>query len=460
MTDHALWKFLTTGILAIVFFFVCTQDGFAQHLVNIAGVPSGIGTVTEKLFRPAHVALDTIYSLDEARAVKHMDAMPDGSHWYVVDEFAHWQYITIDGHPFPKRYHEISATGTRLAPNGNFLIWTGLMHSFTQYGFDSTSADLYRDTSLVVHVVSDYPSLEFSRSGEHWAALLPAANYKQTTDRDLVVVDGSLVRKGETYPHQFSFSHDEQHWAYRSTNGLLEQLVTDRSDSAILLYTWPTPSATSSYDATIWRYTPDVTLNHKFFEGRDYDYDFEHVAKVNKTAYSSLSADTARVYVNFNGHNQGLYRWASDFLIDSSGQHLAYIACDPNITRTSNHERRAVVVYDGKVLAGPFPGITVLFMSPSGKHVAYTLDLHSSKFYLDKKVLARTSAVVDAAWSPDESHLAFIAAGEHGKFFVVADGKRSPLYERIGRLGWSADGRFVEFTAISNAKVITVKQSL
>lgn len=453
-------KFSIQGVIALAFFSFFAPPGFAQHLVDISGAPAGMGAVTEKLFRPAQVTMDTIYSLDEARAIKHMDATPDGAHWYVVGEFAHWQYITIDGHPFPKRYHEISATGTRLAPNGDFLIWTGLMHAFTQYSFDSTSADLYRNTTLLTHVVSDNPSLEFSRSGEHWAALLPAANYKQTTDHDLVIVDGKLVHKGETYPHQFSFSHDEQHWAYRTTNGLLENIVTDRSDSAILLYKWPTPSTTSSYDATIWRYTPDVTMAHKFFEGRDYDYDFDHVAEVNKTAYSSLAADTARIFVNFKGHNQGLYRWASNFLIDDSGNHLAYIASDPKLTRKNNHERRAVVVYDGKVLAGPFPGITVMFMSPSGKHVAYTLDLHSSKFYLDTKVLANTSAVVDAAWSPDESRIAFIAGGEHGKFFVVANGKRSPLFERIGRLGWSADGQTVEFTAISNNKVVTVKQVL
>lgn len=441
-------------------FSLFAQRAFAQHLVNIAGVPSVTGTVTEKLFRPAPVTEDTLYSLDEARTVKNMDATPDGSHWFVVDEFAHWQYITIDGHPFPTRYHEISATGTRLSPHGDFLIWTGLMHAFTQYSFDSTSADLYRDTSLIVHNVSDYPTLEFGRSGEHWAALLPAAYFKQTTDRDLIIVDGKLVRKGEPYPHQFSFSHDEQHWAYRSTNGLLEKLVTDRSDSAILLYKWPTPSATSSYDATVWRYTPDITIDHKFFEGRDYDYGFDHVAKVNKTAYSSLSADTARVYVNFNGHNGGLYRWASSFLIDDSGHHIAYAACDPTVTKKSRNERRAVVVYDGKVFAGPFPGLTVLFMSPSGKHIAYSLDLSSSKFYLDKKVLVKTSAVIEAVWSPDETKLAFIAAGEHGKYFVVADGKRSPLFERIGRLGWSADGRTVEFVGLINSKVIEVKQPL
>ena len=121
---------------------------------------------------------------------------------------------------------------------------------------------------------------------------------------------------------------------------------------------------------------------------------------------------------------------------------------------------RAVVVYDGKVFAGPFPGIAVLFMSPSGKHLAYSLNLRSSKFYLDKKVYAKTSAVTDAVWSPDESHLAIIVVGEHGKLFVAANGKRSPLFEHIGRVGWSRDGRHVEFVGILNGKVIEVRQSL
>ncbi len=439
---------------------IFANAAIAQHLINIATVPYIRENGAEKLFRPAKVTEDTLYHLDEARSIKNMDATPDGSHWYVVDEFAHWQYITIDGHQFPKRYHEISATGTRLSPHGDFLIWTGLMHAFTQMDFDSTMADVYRDTSLLFHAVSDYPSLEFSRDGEHWAALLPAANQKQDVPRDFVLVDGKLVRENEPFPHQFSFSDDEQHWAYRTTNGLLENLMTDASDSAMLLYRWPTPSATSSYDATIWRYSPDVTINHKIFEGRDYDYHFEHVAQVEKTAYSSLAADTSRVYVNFNGHDQGLYRWASQFLIDSTGQHLAYIACDPKVTHKGQDERRAVVVYDGKVFAGPFPGMTVLFMSPSGKHIAYTLDYHSARFYLDKKVLARTSAVVDVIWSPDEKHIAYIAAGEHKKFFVVANGRRSPLFERIGRIGWSPDGKHVEFVGIINGRVIEVKQSL
>ncbi len=446
--------------IAAVLLLVLPQLGFSQHLVNTATEPppSKVGPA-EKLFHPAEVELDTIYQLDQARAIKRMDATPDGSHWYVVDEFAHWQYITIDGRTFPDRYHEISATGTRLSPHGDHLIWTGLMHAFTTKGFDSTMAYVYRDTSLLLKGVGDYPQIEFSKSGNHWAEVLPRAFTEQPGDRDLIIVDGRIVSKNNPIPRQFSFSDDEQHWAYRSTDLLHENLVTDRTETAKLLYQWPYPSKTSTYDATIWRYTPDVSWNHKKLEGRDYDFDFTNVARMNKTAYSSLSGDTARMYVNFKGHNQGLYRWAAQFLMDDSGQHLAYFACDPAITNKDQDERRAVVVYDGEVYAGPFPGVILLFMSPSGKHVAYSLSLESAKFYLDKSVIAKTSGILDAAWSPDESKLAFIAVGSHGKHFVVADGKRSPMFEQIGQIGWSADGKFVEFTAITNGRVVKVRQA-
>ena len=446
------------GIL--VFLIVISPETFSQGLTL---PPSAFGSPeigpTENLFRPAPVTLDTLYHLDEARTIHQMDATPDGSEWYIVDEFAHWQHITINGHEFPTRFHVISNTGTRISPKGNFLMWTGIMHAVTGRDYDSSTVYLYKDTSLIVRQVSDYPVLEFSPSGNHWAALLPSANDGQTGDRDLVFVDGTLVKKNFPHPHQFSFSHDELDWAYRSSDLVTENLITDRRDSPIFLYKWPTPSETSSYDPTIWRYTTDVIGNHHRLEGRDYEFHFDNVARVNKTAYSSLSMDTARSYVNFKSHNEGLYRWAAQFLMDDSGKHLVYFACDPNIKSKVGNERRAVVVYDGKIVGGPYPGVTLLFMSPSGKHIAYSLNLESSKFYLDKKVLAKTSTIVDAVWSPDESKLAFIAAGQHGKYYVVAEGKRSPLFEQIGHIGWSADGKYVEFVGVTNGRVVKVRQS-
>jgi len=440
--------------------FVVSRSNAQKSPVQVQPQKSQEGN-TEALFPLAHFDENTIYSLEEARTVQQFDAMPDASHWYVVDEFAHWQYITIDGQPFPDRYHEISSTGTRLSPNGDFLIWTGLMHNFTIHGFDSTMTYLHKDTGFIGNWVGDYPTLEFSHSGEHWAEMIPRANYAQQGHRDIVLVDGRVVHEGDQWLHpEFSFSHDENHWAYRTTQGLIENLITDGSDKPIFLYKSSAPSQSSTYDATVWRFTPDVSLDHKMLEGRDYDFQFSHVAHVNKTAFSSKASDTMHTFVNFKGRNEGLYRWTTQFLMDDSGEHLAYLAADPGLPLHGGDERRAVVVYDGNVFAGPFPGINLLFMSPSGKHIAFSLTTDNPKFYLDKKIVAKTSEIVNVNWSPDESKIAFVAAGRHGKFFVVAGGKRSGLFEEIGRVGWSADGKSVQFAGIRNGKVIHVTQSV
>ncbi|HWF44168.1 MAG TPA: hypothetical protein VG537_05970 [Candidatus Kapabacteria bacterium] len=457
-------------------FVVCTiilsvsGVGRAQRIVNIAKPqPLPPGPDPGKLFHPAPVEEHTIYSLDLARTVKLMSATPDGSHWYVVDEFANWQTITIDGHPFSKQFHEISAAATRLSPNGNYLIWTGLLRAFTHEGFDSTTAYVYKDTSLVGNFISDYPVVEFSRTGRQWAELLPYAYETQKGDRDFVIVDGKVVHKNEVYPHQFSFSHDEDHWAYRATDGLTEKLVTDASDTSIVLYKRPIPQKNFIWDPTVWRYTSDVQYRN-VIEGRDYDFDFVHVAKKLRTAYSSRSADTVRTYINYDGYNQGLYRWINEIHMDDSGRHIAYFAADPAISRVtdSSDEHRAVVVYDGKVVAGPYPGVSNLFLSSSGKHYAYTLSPDCAfcgtagipKFYIDRKLAYRTNKVINCVWSPDESKTALVIVGEHGKLFVAAGGKRSPLFEQIGQVAWTPDGRHVEFVGVSNGKVIVVKQAL
>ena len=450
----------------------------AQELINTAKPPTGrTGPSADKLFPPAHVEQHNIFSLDQARRVEFMDATPDGSHWYVIDAFANWQTITIDGHPFPQQFHEISASGTRLSPNGDFVLWTGLMRAYTREGFDSTMTYLYKDTSLIGNFLSDFPSIEFSRTGRRWAVMLPYAYETQKASRDFVVVDGKVVHKNEVLPHQFSFSDDEQHWAYRATDGLLEKLITDATDdTSIVLYKRSVPQSGSTWDPTIWRYTPDVTYYHRMLEGRDYDFEFDHVAKEYRTAYSSIAGDTARTYINYAAmgagasHNQGLYRWIAQVLIDDSGHHITYVAADPSITRRtdSSDEHRAVIVYDGKVVAGPYLGVSNLFLSPSGRHYAYTLQQYCAtcgqagiaKFYLDQKLAYKTNQVVSCIWSPDESLVALVVVGEHEKLFVEAGGKRSPLFEQIGRVGWSPDGRHVEFMGISNGKLIAVKQSL
>ncbi len=448
----------TSLFLSIAFFSSCVV--LAQPKLTASSRPS-TGKSAEKLFPAAHVVERPIFSFDIARNIKQMDATPDASHWYVVDEFGQWRRVTIDSQQVPHEFHDIPPGGIRLSPKGDYIIWTGLMRGYTRLGFDSTTVYLYKDMAPIDHYVSDYPVIEFSASGDRWAALLPYAYETQTGDRDFVVVDGLLAHKGEVYPHQFSFSHDERHWAYRATDGLIEKLVTDKSDTSIFLYKRTPLTNGQTWDASIWRYTPDVNYNHRLLEGRDYDFGFEHVAKEYRTAYSSLSADTARRLINFNNSNQGLYRWIADVHIDDSGRHIAYFAADPAArgAKDSANGKRAVVVYDGKVIAGPFAGAGRIFLSPSGAHIAYTSSTEDPSLYLDGKLVAKTGEIMDCVWSPDESHIAFAALGEHSKAFVVANGKRSPLFEKIGRIGFTPDGRSVQFAAMRNNKLIKILQS-
>ncbi|MDP4234649.1 MAG: hypothetical protein Q8922_11725 [Bacteroidota bacterium] len=438
-----------------------TPDLVLGQVDLLAGKHAAIGKSADKLFAPTRVSERQLFSFDIARTVKLMDATPDASHWYVVDDFAHWQQITIDSQRVEHPFHEIPKSGIRLSPKGDYVIWTGLMRGFTHLGFDSTTVYLYKDMAPIGHYVADFPAIEFSRSGDRWAVLLPYAYEMQTGDRDFVIVDGLLAHKGEVYPHQFSFSHDEKHWAYRATDGLIEKLITDKSDTSIFLYKRAPVMNGQTWDASIWRFTPDVISPHGFLEGRDYDFGFAHVAKEYHTAYSSLAADTARRFINFNDKNQGLYRWIADVHIDDSGNHIAYFAANPAVKRVSDsvNDRTAVLVYDGNVFAGPLPGAGRIFLSPSGKHIAYTTSAAGSTFFIDGKLIARTSEIMDCIWSPDESHVAFTGIGEHGKAFVVAGGKRSPLYERIGRIGFTADGRAIQYVGIRTNKLLKVRQA-
>src|SRR5437870_4471092 len=99
---------MKSRLAVIAFFFLISATADAQRLVNraTAGKASNLPSA-DKLFTPARISEDTIYLLDQAHTVKHMDANPDGSHWYVVDLFANWQTITIDGHRLGRQFHEI-----------------------------------------------------------------------------------------------------------------------------------------------------------------------------------------------------------------------------------------------------------------------------------------------------------------------------------------------------------------
>ena len=431
----------------------------------LAGSASAQGSLLDRtadqLFPPGRVEQKQLFQLDPARDIKLFDATPDASHWFVISEFANWQRITIDGKPIDQNFHEISTDASRISPNGQYIIWTGLLHAVTHDGFDSSSAFVYHGDSLIAQYVADYPSLQFSHSGNRYAVMLPYAYQRQQGDRDITIVDDKVVLKNEVYPHQFSFSHDEKEWAVRSSDGENERLINSVGKSFLLYKRKSDPNGVQ-WDPTIWRYTPDVTDFAGGLPGRDYDLHFAHEARQYRTAYSSLSKDTARTWIQYNGKRHDLYRWVNNLVIDTAGHHIAYFACDPSVTHTgpNENEHKSDVVYDGKIVAGPYPELARLFLSPSGNHIAYTLGKNEATFYIDKKVVAKTSQIVRCVWSPDEKKVAYVAVGAHDKYFVVVNGRRSPLCEFIGRVAWDPKGKFVEFAGITNAKLTQFRMPL
>ncbi|HET6511922.1 MAG TPA: hypothetical protein VFH43_07005, partial [Candidatus Kapabacteria bacterium] len=145
----------------------------------------------------------------------------------------------------------------------------------------------------------------------------------------------------------------------------------------------------------------------------------------------------------------------------TSGRIIAYFACDPaqNNKFTNRDERPGIVVYDGKKYDGPFATVERLFLSKSGKNLAYSVGGEKPMILLNKKELGPVGMISSAAWSPDEKHFAYATSNNRGKIQVVVDGKVSPGYEHVGRIGWSKDGKFVEYMAVNNGKVFKIKQT-
>ena len=59
----------------------------------------------------------------------------------------------------------------------------------------------------------------------------------------------------------------------------------------------------------------------------------------------------------------------------------------------------------------------------------------------------------------DEKQFAYLTGDERGKNFIVAGGKRSPSYDRIGRVGWTNGNKSVEYCAVKYDKLVKVDQS-
>jgi len=414
----------------------------------------------------AKISEHELYEFDIARPIKHFDATPTGANWFAVDDFAQTQMMIIRGNRFEKRFNEIPVHTARLSPNGNEIIWMGLERSFDDKGFNTTATTIYKSTMQSVvpdsigSFTSDHSILYFSKSGKHWAATLPASNVYQHGLRDVVLFDGLIVGKDQPKPGMFSFNNDENGWAYRSTDGKDENLVTQFAVQKMYTRTNSNPYLPTP-DPIVYYFTPDIKSLPYFLDGRDYDLGFRHSAALYKTTYFPNHQDTSHMYIIYSDKRQPNFRWISNIQIDSAGTHIIYFACDTTDEgRKIRNEKIGVVVEDGKIIAGPYAETGRLFLSPSGKNIAWSAKTDSTaSIYVNGKKIGDIGEYVDFYWSPDEKKFAYLSGDERGKNFIVADGKRSPSYDRIGQVGWSADNKTVEYCAVKYDKLLQIKQT-
>lgn len=401
-----------------------------------------------------------IMPLDAAREVVAIDATPSGSNWLLIDKFGLSQSIILNGKRFDRDFSEIPPITAQLSPNGKYAVWMGLMRNYTYQGFDSTVTSIYRDTVFQGDYVSEYNQLYFSRSGNHWAALLPYANTLQQGDRDLAIMDGKVISKGEGKPSQFSFTSDESSWMYRGSTDRIEKLVTPELARIIKQRFKIQKAIAPNADSVVLRFSPDIFMRGGIPDPRDYETGRDNTVRLFRTSFDSKLRDTTHSYITFHGKTEPMFRWISNVLMDTNGKHVFYLACDPHmdsVQKKNRDERRSVVVMDGKVIAGPYPSIDALFVSPSGKHYAFYTG--GGEFYLDNKRVPGVTKVLNCNWSPDESRLAMQALAPNGKVTVLANGHKSADYLKIGRIGWTDDGKNVQYIAVQNSKLLKVTQN-
>jgi hypothetical protein len=294
--------------------------------------------------------------------------------------------------------------------------------------------------------------------------MFPAANnVNQKGDRNLILENGKLISKNEPNPKMFSYDSTGTKWAYRSTNGAKENLIT--SEGNIFLYQRKSANPNIfSDDPIVTNFTPDIKIFGSILDGRDYDLGFRASARLYKTSYEEKKLDTARSYIVFRDKKHPLFRWINSIQIDTPGQTIAYFASDPSqFGIPKANDRSAILAQDGKTVAGPFARAGRLFLSPSGKHIAYSAIRNNSLFYeffVDGRSLGTIGDYCEVTWSPDEKAVAFVTTDEKMRMYVCANGKRSPSYERVGRIGWAKDKKTVEYVAIKTATLEKVKQSL
>jgi hypothetical protein len=454
--------FYFASCFASFFTFCALILSFSSAYSQVSITQYGEGDTTQPKLPQAHIERTELATLDVAREIVEMDAVPDGSHWFIIDKFGVIQTMLYDGVRNPRDFNEIPKATARLSPMGDYLIWTGLDRHFTVNGFDSTLVYVYKNQDLAGHFLGDYPTLEFSRTGKSWGVIVPYANIYQQSDRDFIIVNGRVVSKNEGMPRELSFDHAETSWAYRATTNRNERLLTSKQSLTLRTRIAPESVYRVPSDSIVYRFTPDVSFLGLLFDGVEYDHDFAHVALLNRTSYDASAQDTAHMFMTFQGKRQGMYRWILNILMDTAGKHITYFACDPEEEKRGNrgNYQRAIVVHDGKAIGKSFDAAGRIFLSPSGKHVIYSTGFQAGKVYLDQTEVHDLNQVQAAVWSPDESKIVYAATGLHGKAFVVLDGKRSPDFEAIGRIGWLANNKGVQYVALINGKLLKVKQYL
>jgi hypothetical protein len=415
-------------------------------------------------YKEARIKQTKFYELDPARTVVHFDATPDGSHWFAVDKFGLRNQIVINGKREDTEFNEIPVATAQLSPDGKTFVWMGLERSYDEQGFNTTTTHLYEHHSnkltLEGKYTADYNSLQFFPKFGKWIAILQAANnVNQKGDKDLIIENGKVIAKGEPSPRMFSYDTTGTKWAYRSTDKTKENLITSSGKQLIYERLTPNPYIPSD-DPTVFHFTPDIVMFSAILDGRDYNFGFRNTAELYKTNYKSSAVDTTRSYIVFKNKKQPLFKWISNVSMDTAGRTIAYLASDPDeFTKVKRDDKKGVVVRDGKIIAGPYKGVGRLFMSPSGKRIAYTAAaVDHYDLYLDGKIVGPVGEFVDVIWSRDEKRLAFVTMDGRGKMSVIANGKRSPLYDRIGRIGWLEKGNGLEYVALRNTSLQKVLQ--
>lgn len=425
--------------------------------------------VAEKLPQ-ATLKQHEIYKFDISRPVENFDATANGSLWYAVDNFGLMRTMIINGTRDERRFNEIPTLSTSLAPDGSYLLWVGLDRHYDTQGFNTTVSTAYKyevahkKSDSLLSIVSDFNTVYFSPNSKHWAAIFPAANVLEKTIRDVVMVDGKIVSTGQASPRKFSFSKDGNSWAFRSTNGIEENLVTSAGNQLLYQRSRENPYLPTD-DPIILRFSPDVVSNQYVLDGRDYDFDVRHVATMYQTNYKATARDTSNMYLVFKGKRQLYSKWIKNIQIDSAGKHIVYFASDTSEkTKKGRTDQKALVVRDGNVIAGPYDGSWRLVLSPSGEHTAWTTSTDSTVyFYLDGNKISNVGEFFKMVWSPDEKQIAYATtekSEQRERVFVVAGNKRSPAYDMIGRIGFTADGKAVEYIALKYNKLLHIVQPL